>query len=106
MRQNLGLLCLTLGSVLLSVNVFWGKYVRSWEELPWEQRWFFKLTGGRLMVDLERSSKMIENVIRIQKDEEFAKRVKRRAKLHGRIVGDLPLVAIVLMITGFFLCLK
>jgi hypothetical protein len=106
MRQNFGLFFLTLGSVVLSVNVFWGKCVRSWEELPWEQRLFYKLTGGRKLIDLERQSKMLEEVVKRQNDENYRKRMEKRAKLHSRIIGDLPIVAIVMMITGFFLCLR
>jgi len=106
MRQNIGLLCLTAGSILLSINVFWGKYFRSWEELPWEQRFFYKLTGGKKMLDLERQSKAIEEVVKRQNDEDYRLRTENREKLHKRIVGDLPIAAIVLMIAGFFLCLK
>ena len=105
-RQNLGLLCLTLGSILLSVNVFWGKLIRSWEELPCEQRFFYKLTGGRLILDLERQSNELVKVVRYQNDEKYRKRMDRRAKWHSRIVGDLPILAIVMMIVGFFLSLK
>lgn len=106
MRQNIGLLCLTAGSILLSINVFWGKYVRSWEELPWEQRLFYKLTGGKKMLDLERQSKAIEEVVKRQNDEDHRKRMDKRERLNKRLVGDLPIAAIVLMVAGFFLCLK
>ena len=106
MRQNIGLFCLTAGSILLSVNVFWGKYVRDWEGLPPEQRFFYKLTGGRLILDLERQSKELEKVLRYQNDPEYKKKMDRRAKWHQRIVGDLPILAILLMLAGFFLSLK
>jgi hypothetical protein len=106
MRQNIGLFCLSAGSILLSVNVFWGKYFRSWEELPWEQRLFYKLTGGRLVLDLERQSKELEKVLRYQNDPKYRERMDRRAKWHQRIIGDLPILAILLMLAGFFLSLK
>jgi hypothetical protein len=106
MRQNIGLLCLTAGSILLSINVFWGKYFRSWEELPWEQRFFYKLTGGRKLFDFEVQAKAYETVARMQKDPEFRKRMDNRAKWRSRIVGDLPILAILLMLVGFFLSLN
>ncbi len=106
MRQIIGLSCLTLGSILLSVNVFWGKVIRSWEELPWEQRLFYKLTGGRLILDLERQSDELKKVMRYQSDEKYRKRMDRIAKLHRRVVGDLPFIGVMLMTVGFFLSLN
>lgn len=106
MRQNIGLFCLTAGSILLSINVFWGKYVRDWEGLPPEQRLFYKLTGGRKLFDFEAQAKAYELVDRMQKDPEFRKRMDNRVKWRSRIVGDLPILAILLMLAGFFLSLK
>lgn len=106
MRQNIGLFCLTAGSILLSVKVFWGKHFDSWEGLPWEQRFFYKITGGRKLFDLEAQAKAYEMVGKMQKDPEFRERMFRRAKRRSRIIGDLPIFAILLMIIGFFLCLK
>ena len=102
MRQNLGLFCLSMGSILLSVNVFWGKYFGSLEGLPWEQRMFYKLTGGKKLFDFEKQAKAYEMVNRMQKDEDYRKRMEKRGELHRRIVGDLPIVAILMMIAGFF----
>lgn len=106
MRQNLGLLCLTAGSILLSINVFWGKYVSDWDGLPPEQKLFYKLTGGRKLFDLEAQAKAFETAVRMTKDPEFKKQMDNRAKWRRRIVGDLPILAILLMLVGFFLSLK
>jgi hypothetical protein len=106
MKQNIGLLCLTAGSILLSLNVFWGKYVKNWEGLPLEQKLFYKLTGGKKLLDLEAQAKAFEIAVRMTKDPEFKKRMDDRAKRRDRIIGDLPMLAILLMIAGFFLCLK
>jgi hypothetical protein len=100
MRQNIGLLLLTSGSVLLSVTVFWGKIIASWKDLSWEQRLFFKLTGGKPL--FEKIQKNWENVAKLQSDNDYVKRTKR----HNRIVTDLPLIALILMVVGFFLCLN
>jgi len=98
-RQNIGLLLLTAGSVLLSVNVFWGKIMGSWKDLWWEQRLFFKLTGGKRLFD--KIQKDSENMAKMLSDNKFLRRANRRK----RIVTDLPLIALVLMVVGFFLCL-
>ena len=100
MRQNFGLLFLTAGSVLLSLNVFWGKIIGNWKDLGWEQRLFFKLTGGKTL--FENIQKNWENMVKLQSDNKFLRRVKRC----NRIVTDLPLIAIILMVVGFFLCLN
>lgn len=100
MRQNIGLLFLTAGSVLLSVSVFWGKTIRNWKDLSWEQRLFFKLTGGKDV--FESSQKDWQNMLKLQSDNKFVRRMKRR----DRIITDLPLIALVLMLVGFFLCLN
>jgi hypothetical protein len=104
MRQNIGLACLTLGSILLSVKVFWGTYFRDENDLPMEQRIFYKLTGGKKLLDMEKQNKKYEEVMRCQNDEKFRKKVQRRAKCSQRISGDLPIVALMLVIIGFFLC--
>ncbi|MEN6560202.1 MAG: hypothetical protein ABFD52_05465 [Acidobacteriota bacterium] len=106
MRQNIGLLCLTAGSILLSVNVFWGKYVSDWKGLPPEQRFFYKLTGGKKLFDFEARAKELEIVNRMQKDPVFWKLMENRAKWRRRVVGDLPILAILLMLIGFFLSLR
>lgn len=100
MRQNIGLLFLTAGSVLLSASVFWGKIIRSWKELSWEQRLFFKLAGGKSV--FESMQKNSENLEKLLSDNKFVRRLKRR----DRIITDLPLIALVLMVVGFFLCLN
>jgi len=100
MRQNIGLFLLTTGSVLLSVRVFWGKIIGSWKDLCWEQRLFFKLTGGKDL--FENIQKKSEDIAKLLSDNKFLRRAKRR----NRIVTDLPLIALVLMVAGFFLCLN
>jgi hypothetical protein len=99
-RQNIGLFFLTAGSVLLSARVFWGKIVGSWKDLSWEQRFFFKLTGGRSA--FESMQKNWENMEKFLLDKKFVRRLNRRE----RIITDLPLIALVLMMAGFFLCLN
>jgi hypothetical protein len=99
MRQNIGLLLLTTGSVLLSVRVFWGKTIGSWKDLYWEQRLLFKLTGGKKLFD--KIQKDSENMAKMLSDKKLLRSANRRK----RIVTDLPLIALVLMLLGVFLCL-
>jgi hypothetical protein len=100
MRQNIGLILLTAGSILLSVSVFWGKTIGSWKDLCWEQRLFFKLTAGKRLFD--KIQKDSDNTAKMLSDNKFLRRANRRK----RIVTDLPLIALVLMLLGVFLCLN
>jgi hypothetical protein len=98
MRQNIGLVFLTLGSVLLSICVFPSRLIGSWKDYPWEQRWFLKMLGEKEFFENLRNRD--EHASRMEKDEKYARRVKRWA----RIRADYPIIAIVMMLIGFFLC--
>lgn len=100
MRQNIGLLFLTLGSVLLSISVFPMRIVGNWKDFYWEQRLFLKLIGEKEL--FEGKYKSIEHALRMQSDKKYKKRVER----YGRIKKDVPLIALILMVIGFFLSLN
>ncbi len=97
MLQNIGLLILTLGSVLLSLSVFPRRIVGNWKDFYWEQRLFLKLMGEK--ESFAGQSRSIANVLRMQSDNKYKKRTERC----GRIKTDLPLIALILMLIGFFL---
>ena len=98
MRQNIGLFFLTLGSVILSLCVFPRRLIGSWKEFYWEQRLFLKLIGEREFFDAKIRAE--KDALRMQTDKKYEKHGKCRA----RIRADLPLIAIVMMLIGFFLC--
>jgi hypothetical protein len=100
MRQNIGLVFLTLGSVLLSICVFPRRLIGSWKDFKWEQRLFLKMLGEREFFDNLRDRD--EHALRMQNDKKYARRVKCRA----RIREDYPIIAIMMMLVGFFLCLN
>jgi hypothetical protein len=78
--------------------VFPRRLIGSWNDYDWEQRLFLKLIGERDLMDT--IHKANEGAQRMQTDKKYARRIKR----YGRIRADLPLIAIVMMLIGFFLC--
>jgi hypothetical protein len=76
--------------------VFWGKIIGNWKDLCWEQRLFFRLTGGKGL--FENMQKKSVNISKMLSDNKFMRREKRRY----RIATDLPMIALALMIAGFF----
>lgn len=51
-------------------------------------------------------TKNIEYEKQILSDAEFRKRETQRAERRARIITDLPIIALVMMLIGFFLCLN
>jgi hypothetical protein len=100
MRQNIGLALLTIGSVLLSISVFPKRLIGAWKDFSWEQRLFLKLLGEKEFFEVIQDRD--EHARRMQEDERYARRVRCLA----RIKADYPIIAIVLMVLGFFLCLN
>ena len=90
MRQNIGLLFYTVGSIILSVRVFWGKIVSSWEGLPYEQRMFYKLTAGKTFY--QSFQKDSEYKARLLSDKESDKRFVKHQEIRNRIITDLPIL--------------
>jgi hypothetical protein len=78
--------------------VFPRRLIGSWKDYTWEQRLFLKLIGEREFFEAKRNAE--EHVLRMQRDKKYARRVECRA----RIRADLPIIAIVMMLFGFFLC--
>lgn len=99
MLQNIGLAILTLGSVLLSICVFPRRLIGSWKDYSWEQKLFLKMLGEKEFMEemLERD----EHAFRMQNDKKYARRFKCRMRLRQ----DYPIIAIVMMLLGFFMCL-
>ncbi len=101
MRQNIGLLLLTLGSILLGVSVFqtflftWINF--RWKEQPWEVRLYCRMRGIRNDKDYFRKLAAIKTGLPSRQD---------KLSLFRRLFYDLPLVAVGLMIIGFFLSLN
>lgn len=104
MRQNIGLFFLTLGSVILSICVFPRRFIASWKDVKWEQRPFLKMVGNSAVFGDR--DKNIEYEKRMLEDAEFRKRETERATRRERIITDLPIIALALIVTGFFLCLN
>jgi hypothetical protein len=105
LRQNIGLLFLTIGSVLLSVGVFRShltKFINfyEWKNVPWEVRLYFKLRGIKSRDDY------FGWIVRAQKREYCPSGEKGDLALAQRIDIDLPIIAIVFMVIGFILCLN
>ncbi len=99
MRQNFGLLLLTVGSLLLSMRVFLEKSISSWKDLPWEQRIFYHLLGRKSF--WEKFNNQNEAISKIS-DVGFRKKMGR----FYRFIEDLPIFAFAMMVAGFFLSLN
>jgi hypothetical protein len=104
MRQNFGLFFLTAGSVILSICVFPRRFIASWKDVKWEQRPFLKMVGNSAMFGDR--TKNIEYENRMLSDAEFRKREMKHAERRERIITDLPIIALLMMLIGFFLVLK
>jgi len=101
LRQNFGFLLLTLGSIFLGVSVFrtylflWINY--RWKERPWEVRLYCRLIGASN--DHEYFQKLSIQKTGLPSSDE-------KLPLFKRLFYDLPLIAVALMIIGFFLSLN
>lgn len=102
MRQNVGLFFLTAGSLILSLSVFWGKILNfKWQDLHWEQRLFYRLM--RIKNLREYMWKSFEERDELLKgNEKLRKKINRRE----RLIVDMPLIALILMVMGFLLCMN
>ncbi len=98
MRQNIGLLFLTIGSVLLSIRIFLDKVIGNWDDLTIEQRFFYRLIGRKTLWD---KSQKKDNLISKFGDPKYRKKLIRSARLRE----DIPIIAAILIIAGFFLAL-
>ena len=101
MRKDFGLLLLTLGSILLGVSVFrtylvtWINY--RWKERPWEVRLYCRLI--RVRNDHDYYHKLDIQKTGLPSSED-------KLPLSRRLFYDLPLIAVALMIIGFFLSIN
>lgn len=99
MRQNIGLVLLASGSIILGISVFRLYLIKfyqlDWQKFPWEVRLFCRLIGINSKDDYFK--KLFINKEYILHDEEL--------KFADRIKIDLPIIALVQMVVGMFLCL-
>jgi hypothetical protein len=105
LRQNIGLLFLTFGSVLLSIGVFRYHLTKlinfyEWKNVPWEVRLYFKLRG------IKSRDNYFGWIVRAQKRDYCPSDEKGDLALAQRIYIDLPIIAIVFIVIGFILCLN
>lgn len=101
----MGLLFLTLGSVFLGIGVFGThrqKFLNyhEWRNVPWEARLFFWLGGIRNRNDF------LNWLVRSQEKDQYPTGENSELPLAKRIDIDLPIIAILLIVIGFFLCLN
>lgn|GEM_PF-2298181 len=99
MRQFIGLLCLTLGSVLLSLSVFRNMLEKffnyDWKQLPIEIRALCRIIG------IKNRHEFLMKLFIHEKGTLFSS--AEPLSLRQRIIVDLPLIALGLMVLGFFL---
>jgi len=88
----------------LSICVFPRRFIASWKDVKWEQRPFLRLVGNS--ATFGDRNKNIEYEKRMLEDAEFRKCETERAARRERIITDLPIIALALIVTGFFLVLE
>jgi hypothetical protein len=90
---------MVLGSIILSIRVYTNTVIGDWTKLPWEQRIFYGLLGGKDL--FESMQKQMDELQRILENKR-----KRWMALKIRLVNDMPIIAFVLLIIGLFLSLN
>lgn len=99
MIQNIGVIFLTAGSVILGISVFRLFLIKfyqiEWGKFPWEAKLFCKLIGIKSKDDYFKKLLIMKKEY-VLPDEEL--------KFADRIKIDLPIMALVLMVIGMFLC--
>jgi len=107
-RQNIGLILLTGGSILLGVGVFriyltefikfldW-KNVSYWKNIPWESR-----LALRLLFRIKQDN-FLKRVVEAHETYPLGKRLKDLT-LAERLYLNIPVYAIILMAMGLVLC--
>ena len=103
LRQNIGLAFLTLGSILLSLSVFrlyviQFIYFSDWKNVPWESR-----LALRLLFRIRNRDDYFKWYVRSQDKRALGEELKDLS-LPERLYMNLPIIALVLMVIGFFLC--
>jgi hypothetical protein len=98
--QNIGLVFLTLGSILLSLNVFkynLQKYINysDWKKVPWEVRIFCRLFLG--IKDRDQYIRKLFLIHPIPSSDD-------KLDYRQRLTIDIPIIALILMIIGMLLC--
>ena len=100
LKQNIGLILLTSGSIILGISVFRVCLVKfyqiEWMQIPWEVKLFCRFIGisGR---DDYFKKLVLGKKEYVLPDEEL--------RLADRIKVDLPIIALFLMIVGMFFCM-
>jgi hypothetical protein len=101
LRQNIGLILLTSGSIILGISVF-SVYLRrfyqlEWDKIPWEVRLFCRL------IRIDNKTDYFEKLLVGAKEYILP---DDKIKLGDRIKTDLPIIALFLMVVGILLCLN
>ena len=102
MRQNIGLIFLTIGSVLLAVGVFRTYKIEfikflDWKNVPWESRLVLRLFSK---FDKENFLKRINE---LHEKWPLGKELKNLT-LGERLYLNIPAYAVLFMVVGMFLC--
>jgi hypothetical protein len=82
--------------------VFVGKILNlRWEDMHWEQRLFYRLMGIKNMSEyMWKSFKEKDELLK--GNEKLRQKIERRE----RLIVDMPLIALILILVGFCLCLN
>jgi hypothetical protein len=100
LRQNIGLFLLTSGSIILGVSVFRLYLIKfyqlEWKKFPWEVGLFCRFIG------IGNKDNYFKKLL-INKKEYVLP--NNELKFMDRIIIDLPIIALLLMMMGMFLCL-
>lgn len=98
MKQNIGVIFLTTGSIILAISVFRLFLIKfyqiEWEKFPWEVKLFCRLIGIKNKHDY--FEKLFKKKRYVSEDEQL--------EFSDRIKIDMPIIALVLMLIGMFLC--
>jgi hypothetical protein len=103
MRQNVGLVLLTGGSILLALGVFrfylieFMKFL-DWKNVPWESRLVLRLFGVK-------QDNFIKRIVNAHEKYPLGKELKDLT-LAERLYLNIPVYAVIFMVIGFFLSLN
>lgn len=103
MRQNVGLVLLTGGSILLALGVFrfylieFMKFL-DWKNVPWESRLVLRLFGVK-------QDNFIKRIVKAHEKYPLGKELKDLT-LAERLYLNIPVYAVIFMVIGFFLSLN
>jgi len=101
MRQNIGLILLTGGSILLAIGVFRVyliEFIRfmDWKNVPWESRIVLRLFGIN-------KDNFLRRIVSASEKYPLGKGLDKLT-FAERLYLNIPAYAVILMVIGLFLC--